>query len=79
MGGEGEGKCLHWRLVTVKAWIAIYVLLASRSQNTLQDDRTECKTTTVYLNTLSQLHVFFIYIRVEGKRTPLLRKSEKGN
>ena len=63
---EGQGKCLHWRLVAVKAWIAIYVLLASKSQNILQVDRTECKTTTVYLNTLSQLHMFiYIYIYIQ--------------
>jgi hypothetical protein len=64
MGGtrEGQGKCLHWLLVAVKAWIAIYVLLVSKSQNILQVDSTECKTTTVYLNTLSQLHMFYIYI-----------------
>ena len=60
--GMGKGKCLHWRLVTVKAWIAIYVLLASKCQNILQVDRMECKISTVYLTTLSQLHMFYIYI-----------------
>ena len=33
---KGEGKCFHWRLMTVKAWIATQVLLAYKSEKVLQ-------------------------------------------